>query len=153
MLSVVDEKLESVYRQAAMIDKQRVKKEPRLACSLFRFVGMVCENGESLPDKVGKNGAAPRVGTNGGVVLERISQVRECDEEGACHYMIEKGQPLYVAEPSLLLLPVAAVRHLPFHAERDLSIDVGNMVLQMLWLRSMVVSRKRRSGKMEERTF
>ena len=91
MLSVVDEKLESVYRQAAMIDKQRVEKEPRLACSLFRFVGMVCENGKSLPDKVGKNGAAPRVGANGSVVLERISQVRECDEEGACRYSGEKG--------------------------------------------------------------
>lgn len=78
-------------------------------------------------DKVGKDGAAPCVGSDGSVVLECIGKVGEGDKEGACRgNKNERSQSVYTFARRSYCCRSADV---PFHAERDLSIDVGNMAL------------------------
>ena len=95
---------------------------------------------DDSPDKVRQDGATPCVCSNSSVVLERIGEVGKCDKEGACVIRVEtkcQSRARLVDTYSYLCADS------PFHAERDLSMDVGSIVQSTLVLGDVVNKRVR----------
>lgn len=76
VLSVVDEEFKSSER--APLSKEKGERDPEVSARFNSERNVE----QDLPYKVGQNGAASSVGSNGSVVLQRFGEVWEGDEEG-----------------------------------------------------------------------